>query len=386
MLRKFMKSALAAATICLLGVPSATALDLSSGTMQIFGRAGSYWGQISDNNEHSSTEDSVTYMQNSNEMNLRFAVLQGAFLGYTEIEARSAATTGTAAQAKDLTAIQTAISFMPSRSFDVTFGSCLDLEYSAFAVGSGLATFNEIPTYKAWGHSLYTEGDGIKFRYKHANFKAGLSMYTMSAGSTNGFGDGTATNLFAGGRFGAIEFRASSISETGSDNPSISSDDDSKTESKSTFVGLRYHFSENMSLSLDNYSSEIEYTKGMINKDSSIALQYTMKKVGPGNIVATYATSTYKNDETDPTLGSVLYATAMAAVAQVGYTLNQKVDITDMGLVYEIPMSKNDSRLQLFYMTKAIKASEPLSMGGFALAEEFTRKQSMLGAGVWLNF
>jgi hypothetical protein len=46
MLRNFMKSALATATICLLGVSSATALDLSSGTMKMTGRAGSYWGQM----------------------------------------------------------------------------------------------------------------------------------------------------------------------------------------------------------------------------------------------------------------------------------------------------------------------------------------------------
>lgn len=386
MLRKLSKGALAAAAICLLGASSVSALDFSSGEVQIFGRAGSYWGQVTDNNEHSATEDSVTYFQNSNEMNLRFAVMKGAFMGYTEIEARSAASTGTTAQAKDLTAVQTFISFFPSKSVDVTFGSCLDLEYSAFAVGSGLATFNEIPTYKAWGHSLYTEGDGIKFRYKHANFKTGISMYTMSAGSTNGFGDGSATNIFAGGKFGAVEFRVSSVSETGSDNPSISSDDANKTESKGTFVGLRYNFSENMSLSLDNYSSEIEYTKGMINKNSSMALQYRMKKVGPGNIVATYATSTYKNDETNPTLGSVVYATAMGGGTQAGYTLNQKVNTSDLGLVYEIPMSKNDSRLQVFYMTKSIKASDPLTVSGNALAQEFTRAQSMLGAGVWLNF
>jgi len=398
MLQNIVKSALMAATICLLGNPSGYAFDLSSGDVQITGRAGSYWGQATDNNEHSTTEDAVSHFQNTNEMNLRFVTLHGAFLGYMELEARSHATTGSEAQAKNLAAVQTFISFMPSRSFDVTFGSLLDLEYSSFAVGSGLASFSAIPTYQGWETSLYTEGDGIKFRYKHPKIKAGLSLYSTSAGSTNGLGRGTATNVFAGGKYGPLEFRASSISETGSDNQTITSDDAGKTESKSTFVGARFSITPEMSISLDTYSSEIEFSKNLINKNSSMALQARVKKIGPGNIVFTYATTTHKNDSTAAASGMVFYATSAAVFdfnptdtvagtnTQFPYTFNQKVEISDLGLIYELPMADNGSRLQIFYMNKTIKASDPLMLGTYALATEFTRIQSQIGAGVWLNF
>jgi hypothetical protein len=62
-------------------------------------------------------------------------------------------------------------------------------------------------------------------------------------------------------------------------------------------------------------------------------------------------------------------------------TLNQKVEVTDLGLVYEIPMSKNNSRLQVYYLTKNIKASDAsATVVAYGLDDEFTRTQAQLGA------
>jgi len=409
MLSKVFKAALMAVTVIAVGATSGTAAPkLEDGKTIIMGRAGSYFGQVTDNNEQAAGEDAVSYLQNSNEMNLRFITLQGAFLGYMELEARGEVSGGTMASGKNMQTIMTFIQFMPHRNFDMTFGSLADNEYSSFAVGSGLATQDGMPTYKAWAVSLYTEGDGLRFRYKNPNFRIGGSLYTMSAGSANGFGDGTASNVFAGGKLGSLEYRASVINETSMDDQSLTSDDDKKTESKSRFVGLRYNITENMSISVDNYASDIEYMKDLVNTNSSSALQFRMKKVGPGNVVVTYGKTTHENDYNPVLTGAELGAMgagtagtdvlmeagkavtmdASANSDQMPSAMVHKIEVTDTALVYEIPMSKSDSRLQVFYMSKNIKASDPATTlgGAVELGKEFERKQTMIGMGVWLNF
>jgi hypothetical protein len=336
MLKKMLKSCLAIAAVCAMSTSAFAAAE-------IHGFLWSSFGQY-----NSGVEDTSAYFINSHFAPISINVSGEKLSVYAEIDWMRTGyaghpAAGPTAAAFDNSGIGPAkITWKATDALDVVIG-LFDLpEHKPFSRGSGTIE-PLLPAY--WGSDTYTHifDYGLHGRYTisedmHANFGL-LTVESQQAHPGAQIGSGMHASI--GGKAGAIEYRAAYLSSKADD---WNDPDDDAVNSSGMMVSGQYTMGT-MKFNLGYHSKSV----GDDMKGSIMDLQFVGNKLGPGNLIVTYASETI----TDSPRGD--YGTIW----------------TD--LLYAYPLAPGEN-LNFMYLSKGVTPD-----GGDTTTETF------MGAG-WVKF
>lgn len=190
--------------------------------------------------------------------------------------------------------------------------------YKSGQVNTHMAVFGQAPN---WCCSVF---HGVK--YKRQLNKSSQVDVAFFAKDTLRNADGQTLSADYWGTFGPLAVRVAYESATYEDTTTAETEGWSSSR---MLAGGQYSISDTMSVSLDYWSKVKATSKEETETTSNMPLVLTMKKLGPGDFILTYATEAVrKSDDSD-----------------------YKKDTTWLNLVYNFPVSKG-SGYNLMYLDK----------------------------------
>jgi hypothetical protein len=352
MLKKFFKAALTAciavgmSTVAMAYVPVGdTGLLLQLDTSSTFGQ------------RNDGGDDTAPWLQAESETNVSFLGMKGPWTAWADMEFDDSQTKPSGTQRPTWDIAQSYVKYNVNKQLALKIGTVHFLAGLPYGYGAG--AFTSTYQYEGWDYAAYSESPGFEVSYAIGpGMSVSAALYGTTAAAMTGENEGSSTAVQFFGKAGDnISFQVGYLSETYDDFQSSQDDTNSNTF---TTGGVKVGLGADMSIAFDFASDTLsynvtDYKLGVTMYD----LQFKMGGLGPGGIIATYAmTSLSDPDE------------AMVVTWNYGTLLGVKqLDISDLGLVYEIPIAPG--RVQIQYMSKGLTQTDSGGTKGDTVTQTF---------------
>jgi len=352
MLKKFFKAAL---TACIaVGMSTAAMAFVPVGDTGVLVQldTSSTFGQRNDGGD-----DTSPWLQAESETNVSFLGMKGPWTAWADMEFDDSQTKPGTTGRPTWDIAQSYVKYNVNKQLALKIGTIHFLAGLPYGYGAG--AFTSTYQYEGWDYAAYSESPGFEVSYVIGpGMWVSAALYGTTAAAATGENEGSSTAIQFFGKAGDnIEFQAGYMAETYDDFQS--SQDETKSNTFTT-GGVRVGLGEAMSIAVDFASDTLswgvaDYKEGVTMYD----LQFKMGGIGPGGIIATYASTTLSDPDE-----------AFIVTWNMGTLLGYKeLNTADLGLVYEIPIAPG--RVQIQYMSKTWTATQSDGTKDDALTQTF---------------